>query len=42
LEKETDGKMFVGTYRLFPHPMSMITAVGKHQLGDGDWRQVVK
>jgi len=36
LEKETGGKMFVGTYRLFAHPMSMITTVGKHLLGNGD------
>jgi len=33
--KETGGKMFVGTYRLFAHPMS-ITTVGKHLLGNGD------
>jgi len=36
LEKETGGKMFFGTYRLLAHPMSMITAVGKHLLGNGD------
>jgi len=28
--------MFVGTYGLFAHPMSMITTVGKHLLGNGD------
>jgi len=33
LEKETGGKTIVGTYGLFAHPMSMITAVGKHLLG---------
>jgi len=27
LEKETCGKMFVGTYWLLAHPMSMITTV---------------
>jgi len=31
-ENETGGKMFVGTYGLFAHPMSMITIVGKHLL----------
>jgi len=36
LEKERVGKIFVGTYRLFAHPMSMITAVGKHILGNKD------
>jgi len=37
LEKETGGEMFVGTYRLLAHPMSMITTVGKHVLlGNGD------
>jgi len=38
LEKETGGKMFVGTYGRVVHPMSMITAVGKHLpvLGNGD------
>jgi len=36
LEKETGGIMFVGTYRLFGHPMSMITTVGKHRFGNGD------
>jgi len=31
--------MFVGTYRIFTHPMSMITTVGKHLLGNGDrWK----
>jgi len=38
LEKETSGKMFVGTYRCFAHPMSMITTVGQHLLGIGDRR----
>jgi len=28
--------MFVGTYRLFAHPMSIITTVGKPLLGNGD------
>jgi len=28
--------MFVGTYRLFAHPMNMITTVGKHLLESGD------
>jgi len=36
LEKETGCKMFVGTSGLFAHPMSMITTVGKHLLGNGD------
>jgi len=36
LEKQTGGKMFVGTYRLFAHPMSLIATVGKHLLGNGD------
>jgi len=36
LEKETGGKMFVGTYGLFARPMSMITTVGKHLLGNED------
>jgi len=36
LEKETGGKMFLGTYGLFAQPMSMITTVGKHLLGNGD------
>jgi len=34
LEKEIGGKMFVGTYRSFAHPMSMRTTVGKHLLGN--------
>jgi len=33
VEKETGGKMLVGTYRLFAHPMDMITTVRKHLLG---------
>jgi len=36
LEKETGGKMFVGTYRLSAHPMSTITTVGKHLLGNAE------
>jgi len=36
LEKETGGKMFIGTYRLSAHPISMITTVGEHLLGNGD------
>jgi len=36
LERETGGKMFVGTYRLFAYSMSVITTVGKHILGNGD------
>jgi len=43
LEKETGGKMFVGTYRptfgRFEHPMSMLATVG---LSTRRWRQVVK
>jgi len=35
-KKETGGKMFFGTYRIFTHPTSMITTVGKHLLGNGD------
>jgi len=34
--KEDWGKMFVETYGLFAHSMSMITTVGKHLLGNGD------
>jgi len=34
LEKESGGKMFVGTYGLFAHSMSMIATVGKHLLGN--------
>jgi len=34
--KETSGKMFVGTYRLFAHPMSMMATVKEHLLGNGD------
>jgi len=30
LEKETGGKMFIGTYGIFAHPMSMITTVRQH------------
>jgi len=36
MEKEKGGKMFVGTYGLFVHPISMITTVGKHLLGNGE------
>jgi len=38
LKKKTGGKLFVGTYGLFAHPMSMIliTTVGKYLLGNGD------
>jgi len=36
LKKETGCKMFVGTYRLFAHPIGMITTVGKHLLGNED------
>jgi len=36
LKKETAGKMFVGAYRLFAHPMNMITTVGKYLLGNKD------
>jgi len=36
LEKDTGGKMFVGTYGLFSHQRSMISTVGKHLLGNGD------
>jgi len=36
--KKICGKMFVGTYRLSAHPMSMISTVGQHLLGDGDMR----
>jgi len=36
LEKKTGGKMFVGTYGLFAHPINMITIVGKHLLRNGD------
>jgi len=33
--------MFVGNHRLFAHPISMITTVGKRLLGDGDrWHNV--
>jgi len=41
LEKETGGKMFVGNYGLFAHPMNMMTTVGKYLLRNGDrWRNV--
>jgi len=36
LEKETGGKMFVGTYGILAHPMSMITTVVKDLLGNGN------
>jgi len=31
--KDTGGKLLVGTYGLFAHPMSMITTVGNYLLG---------
>jgi len=33
---KTGSKMFVGTYKLFAHPISMITTAGKHLLGNRD------
>jgi len=36
LEKGTGVKMFVETYRLFAHPISMIITEGKQLLGNGD------
>jgi len=36
LGKETGGKMFVGTYGLFVHPMSMMATVGERLLGNGN------
>jgi len=35
-KRKVGGKMLVRTYGLFAHPMSMITTVGKHLLGNGD------
>jgi len=36
LEKETGGKIFVGTYELHAHSMSLITTVGKPLLENKD------